>query len=304
MTTLARVAAWRGIFPSLCTPFHADERVDVDAQRAVVAFALEHGAHGLVCFGLAGEVARLSVDEREQLARLIVDETASRVPVLIGVGAESLRQTRHLARQAEDAGADGIVVPPPTGVRLGAADLVRYFADVASTVQVPVMLQDAGAYLGISLSPEIVRAAAGFSDNICLVKVELGPVQLQHWIAALGPKFQVYGGDGGIYLHDALRLGAAGIVPGVEVVDLLVQVYDAHVAGEEQLAAERFREVLPLLLFEMQSIDCYLACAKRILAWRGVFASTRLREPSPALPGRLDELLAHHVAALGLPVDR
>jgi 4-hydroxy-tetrahydrodipicolinate synthase len=303
MSTANGVAAWRGIFPSLCTPFHTDDRVDVDGQRAVVAFALEQGAHGLVCFGLAGEVARLSVEERVQLTRLIVDETASRVPVLIGVGAESLRQTRHLARQAEQAGADGIVVPPPTGVQLSATDLARYLADVASTVQLPVMVQDAGAYLGVSLSPEIVLGAAEVSDNICLVKVEAGPVEMQHWIAALGPRFQVYGGDGGMYQRDCLRLGAAGIVPGVEVVDLLVRIYEADAAGDEQAASERFGELLPLLLFEMQSIECYAACAKRILAWRGVLATTHLREPAPALPSQLDELLAHHVSALGLPVN-
>lgn len=303
MSTVARVAAWRGIFPSLCTPFHADDRVDLEGQRAIVAFALEHGSHGLVCFGLAGEVARLSAAEREELTGVIVQETAGRVPVLIGVGAESLRQTRHLAHAAERAGADAIVVPPPTGVRLSAADLARYLADVASTVQLPVMVQDAGAYLGVSLSPEIVLTAAAVADNICLVKVEAGPIEMQHWISALGDRFQVYGGDGGMYQRDCLRLGAAGIVPGAEVVDLLVRIYDADSAGDDQAATDRFRELLPLLLFEMQSIECYAACAKRILAWRGVLATTRVREPAPALPARLDELLAHHVSALGLPVN-
>ena len=303
MSTVARVAAWRGIFPSLCTPFQPDDRLDLDAQRAIVAFSLEHGSHGLVCFGLAGEVARLSGDEREQLTRVIVDETAGRVPVLIGVGAESLRQARHLARRAEEAGADGIVVPPPTGVQLGAADLSRYLSAVASTVSLPVMVQDAGHYLGVSLSPAIVRAAADAAENICLVKVEAGPIEMQRWITELGSGFQIYGGDGGMYLRDAMRLGAAGIVPGAEVVDLLVRIYDADLAGDEQVANERFRELLPLLLFEMQSIECYAACAKRILAWRGVPTSTHLREPAPALPEVLEELLAHHVSALGLPVD-
>jgi 4-hydroxy-tetrahydrodipicolinate synthase len=303
MSTVARVAAWRGIFPSLCTPFHPDDSVDLEAQRAIVAFSIDHGAHGLVCFGLAGEVARLSADEREQLTHLIVDETAGRVPVLIGVGAESLRTARRLARQAEEAGADGIVVPPPTGVVLGAADLTRYLADVASTVQLPVMVQDAGAYLGVSLSPAIVRAAAEVSENVCLVKVEAGPLELQRWIEALGPRFQVYGGDGGMYQRDSLRLGAAGIVPGPEVVDLLVRIYDADATGDAESAAERFGELLPLLLFEMQSIECYAACAKRILAWRGVPTGTHLREPAPAIPDGFDELLARHVSALGLPVD-
>jgi 4-hydroxy-tetrahydrodipicolinate synthase len=302
MTTLARASTWRGILPSLCTPFRADGGIDVGAQRAVVAFALEHGSHGLVCFGLAGEVGRLAVEEREELTRVIVEAAAGRAPVLIGVAAESARQTKRLARGAEAAGADAIVVPPPTGVRLAGADMARYFAEVASVVQLPVMVQDAGAYLGVSLSPDIIMAAAAAAGNICLVKIEAGPIEMQQWIAALGPRFQIYGGDGGMYQRDALRIGAAGIVPGVEVVDLLVRIYDADCAGDEREASERFAQLLPLLLFEMQSIECYAACAKQILTWRGVLEAPRVREPAPAFPDQLGELLARYVAALGLPV--
>ena len=47
------------MFPSLCTPFTADDVVDLDAQRRVVRFALESGSHGIVVFGLAGEVLKL-----------------------------------------------------------------------------------------------------------------------------------------------------------------------------------------------------------------------------------------------------
>jgi 4-hydroxy-tetrahydrodipicolinate synthase len=301
MSTAAHASAWQGIFPSLCTPFRPDGAVDVDAQRAVVAFAIEHGSHGLVCFGLAGEVGRLACDEREELTRAIVEETAGRVPVLVGVGAESVRQTLRLARQAEAAGVDGIVLPPPTGVQLSAADLTRYIADVAETVSLPVMVQDAGMYLGVSLSPEIVQRATERSANVCLVKIEAGPVEMQRWISELGSGFQVYGGDGGVYQRDCLRLGAAGIVPGVEVVDLLVQIYDADAAGDLREAADRFGRLLPLLLFEMQSIEVYVACSKRILAWRGVLDAADPREPAPALPDELDALLAYHVAALDLP---
>jgi 4-hydroxy-tetrahydrodipicolinate synthase len=51
--------SWGGIFPAICTPFTADGAVDVAGARAVARFAVDHGAHGLVCFGLAGEVPKL-----------------------------------------------------------------------------------------------------------------------------------------------------------------------------------------------------------------------------------------------------
>ena len=81
---------WRGVYPALCTPFTAEDAVDLEAQRRVVRFALDCGAHGLVAFGLAGEVLKLSADERRQLTDVIVDEVEGAVPVFVGAGAPSV----------------------------------------------------------------------------------------------------------------------------------------------------------------------------------------------------------------------
>ena len=104
---------WRGIFPSLPTPFTASGDLDLEGQRAVTRFALDGGSHGLICFGLAGEVFRLTPEERIELLQVIVQETDGRVPVLAGVGTEATHSSIRLARAAAEAGADGLVLPPP-----------------------------------------------------------------------------------------------------------------------------------------------------------------------------------------------
>ena len=81
-----------------------------------------------------------------------------------------------------------------------------------------------------------------------------------------------------MYLLDCIRIGAAGIIPGVDLIDLLVRVYEAEARGESALADERLREILPMLVFEMQhSIDHYNACAKHVLVQRGVLEHDGLR---------------------------
>ena len=106
---------------------------------------------------------------------------------------------------------------------------------------------------------------------------------MSDWIEHLGPEFAIWGGDGGLYLLDCLRTGAAGIVPGVDLIDLLVRVYEAEAEGDSALAEELFREILPMLVFEMQhSIDHYNACAKRVLVRRGVLENAALRAPAAA----------------------
>ena len=136
-----------------------------------------------------------------------------------------------------------------------------------------------------------MQRIAAAAENVRLVKLEAGPAELAEWIDRLGDGYSVWGGDGGMYLLDCIRSGAAGIIPGVDLVDVLVGVYEAEARGEQALADERLREILPMLVFEMQhSIDHYNACAKqhprpprRARARR---AARRRRARSATAPGR------------------
>ena len=299
--TATHANTWRGIFPALCTPFAADGAVDLEAQRRVVRFALDCGAHGVVAFGLAGEVLKLSADERHDLTDVIVDEVAGAVPVLIGAGAPSVRASIELARHAELAGASGVVLPAPIGGFVGDGALVNYFATIASSISVPVMIQDAPAYLGVGLGPEVVRRIGAAAENVRLVKLEAGPVEISDWIHRLGDDFAIWGGDGGIYLLDSVRTGAAGIIPGGDLADLLVEVYEADARGEIGVAEESFQRILPVLVFEMQqSIDHFNACAKHVLVRRGVLEEPALRPPAAAFGDVSRGLLERHLAALNL----
>jgi dihydrodipicolinate synthase/N-acetylneuraminate lyase len=296
---------WRGVYPAICTPFTAADDVDFEAQRRVVRFALEGGSHGIVAFGLAGEVLKLTPDERVQLTELIVDEVRSAVPVFVGVGAPSTRVSIELARHAEAAGASCVVVPAPLSGAIGEGALVDYFARIASAVAIPVMIQDAPAYLGVGLGVGVVRRIGAVAPNVRLVKLEAGPAEMSHWSEELGDEYALWGGDGGMYLLDCIRVGAAGIIPGVDLIDLLVNVYEAEAAGDHAVADERLREVLPMLVFEMQhSIDHYNACAKQILVRRGVLEHDGLRSPASALGSSSQMLLERHLADLQLTKDR
>jgi 4-hydroxy-tetrahydrodipicolinate synthase len=293
--------AWAGVFPVLCTPFADDGSVDVDAQRAVVRFALACGAHGLVCFGLGAEVNKLTPDERTRLTDAIIEEAAGRVPVLIGVGAEATHTAVELARYAQSAGADGVVVPPPFTAGVRGDELAGYFGAVASAVELPVMLQDASVYLGSALSPAFVRRLAEERPNVRYVKIEAGPEETARWVEGVGPDVRVFTGDAGVHLLPCLRAGAVGNIPAVEVADRLVAAYEAEMGGDAAGAEERFRPLLPYLVFALEGgIDHCNAATKAILVRRGVLARGGLRQPAPDFGPLFDELVDGHAAALDL----
>jgi 2-keto-3-deoxy-L-arabinonate dehydratase len=245
-----------------------------------VRFAVDHGAHGIICFGLAGEVLKLAADERKQLCDVILEEANGLVPVLVGVGAESEHAACDLARYAERAGADGVVLPPPVNARASGDVLARFLTVVADTVSVPVMLQDAPEYLGVELGPELVLEVAGLAPQVSYVKLEIGPDGLARWVQGLEGTAAVFGGNGGLYMLDCIRAGAAGIAPGLELVDLLVAIYESELAGDSGRAERLFKDFLPMMVFEMQDLDHYNACAKYVLSRRGVQLNPGLRAPA------------------------
>jgi dihydrodipicolinate synthase/N-acetylneuraminate lyase len=293
------------VFPVLCTPFREDGSVDVEAQRAVVRFALACGAHGLVCFGLGAEVNRLTPEERRQLTDAIVDEAAGRAPVLIGVGAEATHTAVELARYAQSAGADGVVVPPPFTAGVAGDDLAGYFGAVAAAAELPVMLQDASVYLGSALSPELVRRLAAEQPNIGYVKIEAGPEETARWVEGVGTGVRVFTGDAGVHLLECLRVGAVGNIPAVEVADRLVAAYEAAKRGDEADAESIFRPLFPYLVFALEGgIDHCNAATKAMLARRGVLTHAGLRTPARRFGPVFDELIDAHAAALELAGNR
>jgi dihydrodipicolinate synthase/N-acetylneuraminate lyase len=291
---------WRGIFPSLPTPFSPQGGVDLDAQRQIVRFAVEHGAHGLICFGLAGEVLQLAPEERKRLCDVIVEEAAGRLPVLVGVSAESEHVARDLASSAERAGVDGIVIAPPVLCPLDADTLTRYFSHVAETVSLPVMIQDAPDLLGVAVGPDVVRRVAASVQNVRYVKLEVGGDGMARWVRELDGAAALFGGNGGLHVLDCLRAGAHGIAPGLELVDLLVAIYDAELSGDTATAERLFASFLPMMVFELQDIHHYNACCKYVLSRRGVELYTGLCPPADELPSEAYPILDRYLAALEL----
>lgn len=292
--------ALAGIFPAICTTFTPDGALDLDAQRAVVRFVLACGVDGVVGFGLAGEVNKLTPEERKRLGAVIVEEVAGRKPVLLGVGSEAIHTSIELARSAQAAGAAGLVIAPPVTAHLQGDDLIPYFCAIAAATKLPVMIQDAPAYLGVGVSASCVRRCAQTQPNIRYLKVETAPEGTANWVAELGPDIGLLTGGAGLYLLDDLRVGAIGNIPGTEIADLIVAAYRHFRAGRTAKAEAQFRRMQPYLIFGIQNIDHYNACTKEILVRRGVLAHGGLRDPAPRLTALSLELLDARMAELEL----
>jgi 1-pyrroline-4-hydroxy-2-carboxylate deaminase len=140
MTASAATVAWRGYWPAAPTPFTSDGALDLDAWRELLELYVAQGVHGVLVNGTTGEWFSQTPAERGDLARVAVEVVAGRVPVVVGVGAFTARQSAELALGVADAGADGVLTTPPPYVHPSDEEIVAYYRTVAGATGLPLMI--------------------------------------------------------------------------------------------------------------------------------------------------------------------
>jgi 4-hydroxy-tetrahydrodipicolinate synthase len=195
----------KGSLTALVTPFR-DGTVDEDAFRSHVNWQIESGTHGLVPVGTTGESPTLSHDEHKRVVEICVQEAKGRVPVVAGAGSNNTTEAVELARHAEQAGADAILVVTPYYNKPTQEGLYRHFKAVNDAVGIPIIIYNIPPRSVVDMSVATMARLYELK-NIAGVKdatANLARVSQQRH--ALGPDFiQLSGED-----MTALAYNAAG----------------------------------------------------------------------------------------------
>jgi dihydrodipicolinate synthase/N-acetylneuraminate lyase len=282
------LAAMRGIYPILVTPFDEQERIDEDSLRSEVDFVIGAGVHG-IGLALGSEILKLTEPERTQLISVVVDHVRGRVPVVVNTGAQASLTAALYSRQAEDLGASAVMCLPPS---LASASETRgYFKAISDAVRVPIFIQDTQA---TPVPAGLIRLIAEESERVHYAKVESPPQPLQVLSAVRqsGELVTVFGGAGGTYLVEELRRGALGSMPWPTQPHAFVGIWDAWQAGDVRTAQMiHDRDIVPLARLATTGIRLGHTIHKEILRRRGVIRRAEVRAPSDPL----DELTAREL---------
>jgi 2-keto-3-deoxy-L-arabinonate dehydratase len=281
-----------GAFPMVVTPFAADGSVAVGELAAIVAHQLAGGCPGVSALGLGGEVSELTRTERVEVAREVL-AAAGAGRAIIGCSADDTALARKLAVHAATRGAAAIMVAAPGHV--GSHDeIADHYATVARAIApVPVIVQDAPAFLGVTLGRSFVEALMERCENVRYAKPEGVPaVELVADLAAV-PGLSVLGGHGGLHLPDELAAGAIGTLPGCEAPDAHQRIVECWMRGDHDGARALHERLLPLLVAEFQGLGHYVRCVKELLVELGLISTSATRIASrPLTPSGRELLLA------------
>ncbi len=168
---------FKGSCPALLTPFRDDGSVDEDAFAAHVEWQISEGSSGLVPVGTTGESPTLSHAEHKRVVELCIEVANRRVPVIAGAGSNNTLEAIELARHAEKAGADGLLVVTPYYNKPTQKGLFAHFSAVAEAVKAPIIIYNIPGRSVIDMSPETMGKLAAAHKNIVGVKDATGKIE-------------------------------------------------------------------------------------------------------------------------------
>ena len=271
-----------GIYPMLYAFFDRDGRLDGSAIGLQIEAGIAAGVDGIAILGLASEAAKLSISERHRLLELTAQAVGGRVPLAVTLAGQTADEQIAFGAAAKGEGATWVIAQPPFGGSLNESELVAFFSGVIERVDLPVAIQNAPAFISQSLSNAGLLELARRHPNFRIVKWEGPAVHIPRMIEETEGRLAVFNGRDGLELPDNMRAGCAGIIPGIEAIDLQVRMYEAMQRGTpegEREAEQTYARILPLVVFLMQSIDVLLCYGKRIAARRLGLAEVHDRAP-------------------------
>ena len=272
-----------GIYPVLYAFFDEGGGLDRTAMRRQVEACVEAGVHGIAVLGLGTEVNKLDLRERRLLLDWAAEDVGTRLPLAVTVSEPSVAGQVAFVRAAAAAGAAWVILQPPPVRALPEAEYIRFFGAVAGRSELPLAIQNAPQYIGIGVSNEGLKTLHRNHPNVVAVKAESAALEVARLIEETEGVFRVLNGRGGLELTDNLRAGCAGMIPGIETADVQAKIFDLMRSArpeDEERAEDSYRDLLPLLVFLMQSLDTLLCYGKRLAARRLGIGSVHDRSPA------------------------
>jgi len=273
----------RGVVPVVNTTFHEDGTLDLDSQLNLVDYLLDSGVQGLSLFANAGEGYTLTSSEKRQLLKLISQRVADRVPLVVSAGHTGTDAAVHHSKEAEDLGANVLMILPPYYMRTNADGVLFYFDSISRAVHIPIMVQDAPLMTHVSLPPSLLAKMAREIEHVDYVKVEAPPTAPKmSAILECGGDVTLFGGLNGQFLFEEHQRGARGVMPNCDMIPQYVAIWNLLESGNTEEAWRRFVHILPLIRFELQP-GLGVSAAKQNMVARGVIKSARVRHPTSSL---------------------
>lgn len=239
----------RGIIPPIITPLTDEGEVNYTVLRQMVNHLIEEGVHGLFPLGTTGEFYAFDDDTYRKILETVKDETAGRVPVYGGANHITTRGVIRLVKICEEVGVDAVSVLTPMFVSQTQEELYDYYAEIAASTTLPIILYNNQPKTNVTIAPATVAKLAEI-ENIVAVKDSTGDMTNSAEYIRLtrnNPDFSVLMGRDTL-IYAGLCYGATGAIASCANVAprITADIYEKYMAGDMAGALDAQFTLAPL----------------------------------------------------------
>lgn len=206
------MSLFTGAGVALITPMKEDGSVGYDKLAELIEFQIDNKTDSIIICGTTGEAATLSVAEHIEVIRFCCGQVKGRIPVIAGTGSNCTKSAVDLSKEAEAAGADGLLCVTPYYNKATQAGLAAHFGQIADAVRIPLILYNVPSRTGCNIKPETAARIFAACDNVVGIKEASGDIsQVAELMNATDGKIDLYSGNDN-QIVPIMSLGGKGVI--------------------------------------------------------------------------------------------
>lgn len=243
------VAIFKGAGVAIVTPMKENYEINYDKLEEMINRQINEGTDAIIIAGTTGESATLTMEEHRDVIKAAIDFTRRRIPVIAGTGSNCTRTAIQLSQEAEEAGADGLLIVTPYYNKATQAGLIAHYSQIADSTKCPIIMYNVPSRTGCNILPETVAELFATKENIVGIKEATGSVaQASKTMNLTDGKIDMYSGEDGLVVP-LMSIGAIGVISvWSNVAPAKVHAMcDSFFKGDLETARKLQLEALPLV---------------------------------------------------------
>jgi 4-hydroxy-tetrahydrodipicolinate synthase len=203
---------FKGAGVALITPFTRDNSIDYEALARLVQNQLSNGMDYLVALGTTAETPTLTGNEKNHVVRCVVEQTAGKVPVVVGMGGNSTKTVVQNIKKFDLTGVDGLLIVTPYYNKPSQEGLYRHYKTLSAESPLPIILYNVPSRTGVNMKAKTTIRLAESCKNIVAIKEASGHFSQFSTIEKYTPDdFLLISGDDAVALP-VLSIGGKGVI--------------------------------------------------------------------------------------------
>lgn len=244
---------FEGVATALYTPFNPiNKSVDYGAFSRLINRQLSANVNALVALGTTGEAATITEEERREIIKFCVKEVNGRIPLIVGSGSNCTATAVKFSREAEESGADGLLVVTPYYNKCNDDGLYAHYSAVAKSTSLPIIVYNVPSRTGFNVKPIVYRQLAEIDNVVAIKEANCCDEQLNGVLDNVKDILAVYCGSDD-KLIDVLRRGGKGTI---SVASNIIQskIVDYISDFENYFKTEFYKEIVNILQSDVNPI--------------------------------------------------